>query len=172
VKDPQSSTHRENARRTLIFSFGKSVVVAALDFILGLRLQFVNAGTEPAIDVAFAALVHVRVDALVIVTDPLFNSRPHQLVALAARYALPTIYPYREFAAAAGLMSYGGNLTEPWYLAGVYAGRILKGEKAADLPIQQTPNSRLSSISRRRHRLASRCRPRCSLAPVKAGENW
>jgi len=106
--------------------------------ILGLRLQFVNAGTEPEIDVAFAALVHARVDALVVVTDPLFNSRPHQLAALAARYALPTIYPYREFAAAGGLISYGGNLTEPWYLAGVYAGRILKGEKAADLPVQQT----------------------------------
>jgi putative ABC transport system substrate-binding protein len=106
--------------------------------ILGLRLQFVNAGTEPEIDVAFAALVHARVDALVVVTDPLFNSRPHQLAALAARYALPTIYPYREFAAAGGLISYGGNITEPWYLAGVYAGRILKGEKAADLPVQQT----------------------------------
>ena len=79
-----------------------------------------------------------RVDALVVVTDPLFNSRPHQLAALAARYALPTIHPYREFTAAGGLISYGGNLTEPWYLAGVYAGRILKGEKAADLPIQQT----------------------------------
>ena len=51
---------------------------------------------------------------------------------------MPTIYPYREFAAAGGLISYGGNLTEPWYLAGVYAGRILKGEKAADLPVQQT----------------------------------
>jgi len=106
--------------------------------ILGPRLQFVNAGTEPEIDVAFAALVHARVDALVVVTDPLFNSRPHQLAGLAARYALPTIYPYREFAAAGGLISYGGNLTEPWYLAGVYAGRILKGEKAADLPVQQT----------------------------------
>jgi putative ABC transport system substrate-binding protein len=82
--------------------------------------------------------VHAPVDALVVVTDPLFNSRPHQLAALAARYALPTIYPYREFAAAGGLISYGGNLTEPWYLAGVYAGRILKGEKAADLPVQQT----------------------------------
>jgi putative tryptophan/tyrosine transport system substrate-binding protein len=79
-----------------------------------------------------------RVDALVVVTDPLFNSRPHQLASLAARYALPTIYPYREFAAAGGLISYGGNLSEPWYLAGVYAGRILKGEKAADLPVQQT----------------------------------
>lgn len=104
---------------------------------LRLRLQFVNAGTEPEIDVAFAALVQGRVDGLVVVTDPFFNSRSHQLAALAARYAMPAIYPYREFAAAGGLISYGSNLTEPWYLAGGYAGRILKGEKAADLPVQQ-----------------------------------
>jgi putative ABC transport system substrate-binding protein len=106
--------------------------------ILGLRLQFVNAGSESEIDTAFATLVQGRVDALVVVTDPLFNSWPDQLAALAARHALPAIYPYREFAAAGGLMSYGGNLTELWYLAGAYAGRILKGEKAADLPVQQT----------------------------------
>jgi len=97
----------------------------------------VNAGTEPEIAAAFAALVQWRVDALVVITDPLFNSRTHELAALAAHYALPAIYPYREFAAAGGLISYGGNLTEPWYLAGGYAGRILKGEKAAELPVQQ-----------------------------------
>jgi putative ABC transport system substrate-binding protein len=105
---------------------------------LGLSLHFVNASTEREIDTAFATLVQGRVDALVIVTDPLFNSWPDQLAALAARHALPAIYPYREFAAAGGLINYGGNLTEPWYLAGAYAGRILKGEKAADLPVQQT----------------------------------
>jgi putative tryptophan/tyrosine transport system substrate-binding protein len=105
---------------------------------LGLSLHFVNANTEREIDTAFATLVQERVDALVIVTDPLFNSWPDQLAALAARYALPAIYPYREFAAAGGLISYGGTLTDPWYLAGVYAGRILKGEKAADLPVQQS----------------------------------
>lgn len=97
-----------------------------------------NAGTEREIDIAFATLAKGRVDALVVITDPLFNSRPDQLAALAARHALPVIYPYREFAAAGGLISYEGNLTEPWYLAGVYAGRLLKGEKAADLPVQQT----------------------------------
>src|SRR5262249_2651246 len=107
---------------------------------LGLRLQFVNAGTEPEIDTAFAALVDARVDALVVITDPFFNSRPHQLAALAARHALPAIYPYPEFAAAGGLVSYGGNLTEPWYVAGGYAGRLLKGEKAAALPVQQNTN--------------------------------
>jgi putative ABC transport system substrate-binding protein len=105
---------------------------------LGLSLHFVNASTEREIDTAFATLVQGRVDALVIVTDPLFNSWPDKLAALAARHALPAIYPYREFAAAGGLINYGGNLTEPWYLAGAYAGRILKGEKAADLPVQQT----------------------------------
>jgi putative ABC transport system substrate-binding protein len=105
---------------------------------LGRNLRFVNASTEREIDVAFATLTQERVDALVVVTDPLFNSRPDQLAALAARYALPAIYPYREFAVAGGLISYGGTLTDPWYLAGVYAGRILKGEKAADLPVQQS----------------------------------
>jgi len=105
---------------------------------LGLSLNFVNASTDREIDTAFATLVQGRVDALVVFTDPLFNSWPDQLAGLAARHALPAIYPYREFAAAGGLISYGGNLTEPWYLAGVYAGRILKGEKPADLPIQQS----------------------------------
>jgi ABC-type uncharacterized transport system substrate-binding protein len=104
---------------------------------LGLRLQFVNASTEVEINAAFPALQQRRVDALVVITDPLFNSRADQLAALAAQYALPAIYPYREFAAAGGLISYGSNLTEPWYLAGGYAGRILKGEKAAELPVQQ-----------------------------------
>jgi len=105
---------------------------------LGLRLQFVNADSEREIDTAFATLVQGRVEALVVITDPFFNSLTNQLAALAARHALPAIYPYREFAAAGGLISYGGNLTEPWYLVGAYAGRILKGEKAADLPVQQT----------------------------------
>jgi len=105
---------------------------------LGLRLYIVNAGTDHEIDMAFAAFAQNRVDALVVVTDPVFNSRPDQLAALAARYALPAIYPYREYAAAGGLISYGGTLTGPWHLVGAYAGRILKGEKPADLPVQQT----------------------------------
>jgi putative ABC transport system substrate-binding protein len=105
---------------------------------LGLDLRFVNASTEREIDMAFPTLVQERVDALVVVTDPLFNSRPNQVSTLAARHALPAIYPYREFATAGGLISYGGTLTEPWYLAGAYAGRILKGERAADLPVQQS----------------------------------
>jgi putative ABC transport system substrate-binding protein len=111
---------------------------------LGLRLQFVNAGTEREIDAAFAAFSQSHVEAVLVITDPLFNSRAHQLAALAARYALPAIYPYREYAVAGGLISYGGNLTEPWYLAGGYAGRILRGEKAAELPVQQ--NTRVTVV--------------------------
>jgi len=106
--------------------------------ILGLKLHVVNASTDREIDMAFATLDQERVGALVVVTDPLFNSRPDQLAALAAHHAVPAIYPYREFAAAGGLMSYGSNLTEPWRVAGAYAGRILKGEKPADLPVQQS----------------------------------
>jgi ABC-type uncharacterized transport system substrate-binding protein len=105
---------------------------------LGLSLHIVNAGTDREIDTAFVALAQRRVDALVVITDPVFNSRPDQLAALAARHALPAIYPYREYAAAGGLISYGGTLAGPWYLLGAYAARILKGERTADLPVQQT----------------------------------
>jgi putative ABC transport system substrate-binding protein len=105
---------------------------------LGLSLYIVNAGTDREIDTAFVALAQKLVDALVVVTDPLFNSRPDQLAALAMRHALPAIYPYREYAAAGGLISYGGTLTDPWYVVGTYAARILKGETTADLPVQQS----------------------------------
>jgi putative ABC transport system substrate-binding protein len=102
---------------------------------LGLQLLVVNAGSERDFDTAFTTLVEQRVEALLIVGNALFTGQRYRLVAVAARYALPTIYPLREFVAAGGLMSYGGSLTDAYRKVGVYAGRILKGEKPADLPV-------------------------------------
>jgi putative tryptophan/tyrosine transport system substrate-binding protein len=101
------------------------------------QILVVSASTETDIDKAFTTLVEKRVGALVVGNDPFFNARPDQLVALAARHAVPAIYPYREFATAGGLMSYGSNLADTYRLAGVYTSRILKGEKPADMPVQQ-----------------------------------
>ena len=104
---------------------------------LGLRLRVVHASTEHDIDAAFASFVRQRVDAGVVLPDALFNSRANQIVALAARYALPTIYSLREFPSVGGLMSYGTGLADAYRQAGIYTGRILKGEKPEDLPIVQ-----------------------------------
>src|SRR5262249_48742403 len=93
---------------------------------LGLQLFVVNAGSERDFDTAFTTLVEHRIEALLIVGNALFTSQRYRLVAVAARYALPTIYPLREFVAAGGLMSYGGSLTDAYRQVGVYAGRILK----------------------------------------------
>ena len=104
---------------------------------LGLQAHVVRAGTPSEIDAAFRALVELRAEALVVSADPLFINRRDQLVALAARHAMPAIYQWREFAAAGGLMSYGSDLANNYRQAGVYAGKILYGTKPADLPVQQ-----------------------------------
>jgi ABC-type uncharacterized transport system substrate-binding protein len=105
---------------------------------LGVRLHVLHASTEADFEAAFATAAQLRTAALVISTaDPLFNSHAAQLGALALRHSVPAIYQYREFAAAGGLMSYGGYATDTYRLGGVYTGRILKGEKPADLPVQQ-----------------------------------
>jgi putative ABC transport system substrate-binding protein len=105
---------------------------------LGLQLHVLNASTERDIDMAFATLVQLRAGGLVVGGDVFFTSRSEQLAALTLRHVVPSIFQDRAFAAAGGLMSYGGNLTDSYRLAGVYTGRILKGEKPADLPVVQS----------------------------------
>jgi putative ABC transport system substrate-binding protein len=106
--------------------------------LLGLQLHVLRASTESDITASFATLVQLRADALVIGSDAYFNSRSEQFAALSLRNAVPTIYQYREFAAAGGLMSYGSSLTDLYRLIGIYTGRILNGDKPADLPVQQS----------------------------------
>jgi putative ABC transport system substrate-binding protein len=103
---------------------------------IGQDIEILNARTIREIDAAFATLAQMRADALLVATDPLFFTRATQLVVLSARHAIPTLYSRREFAAAGGLVSYGPNQDESYRLLGVYAARILKGEKPGDLPIQ------------------------------------
>ena len=105
---------------------------------LGFRLHVVNASTDPELDVVFETLTQLRAGALVIAPDPFFTARCERLAGLVVHHALPAIYAQREFAAAGGLMSYGGGLKDAYRKAGVYTGRILKGEKPADLPVQQS----------------------------------
>ena len=107
--------------------------------ILGLQLRVLHASTERDFDTVFASLVQQRIDGLVITSsDPFFSSHGQQLGALSLRYAVPTVYQFRAFAAAGGLVSYGSGLRDAYHTAGVYTGRLLKGEKPADLPVQQS----------------------------------
>jgi putative tryptophan/tyrosine transport system substrate-binding protein len=104
---------------------------------LGLELNVLRASTERDIDEAFATLIPLRVGGLVIVNDVFLITREEQLAALALRHKLPTIFQSRESVVAGGLMSYGGSASDAYRQAGVYTGRVLKGEKPADLPVQQ-----------------------------------
>jgi len=103
----------------------------------GVQLPILKAGTESEIDAAFASLVQLQAGALLVAADPFLFSRHEQLVALASRHAVPAIYPWREAVAAGGLISYGPSLTAVFREIGIYTGKILKGAKPADLPVQQ-----------------------------------
>jgi len=121
-------TDAENQRRDL----------EAAGHAIAQRIVFLDAGSEREIDAAFASLVQQRAGALLVASDPLLFGHRDQIVTLAARHAVPAIYQWRDFAVAGGLMSYGTVLAEMYRPVGVYTGRILKGEKPADLPVQQS----------------------------------
>jgi putative ABC transport system substrate-binding protein len=106
---------------------------------LGLQLHVFRASTEGDIGTTFKSIAQNRISALAVAADPFFNSRRVKIVDLAARHALPAMYPFREYPVAGGLMSYGIDLPDAYRQVGVYAGRILKGEKPADLPVVQPP---------------------------------
>ena len=105
---------------------------------LGRRLEVLTASTERDLEAAFTTMVRRQAGALIVMPDPFLFDRREQLIALAAGYAMPTIYPWRKFTEDGGLMSYGGNFIELHQQAGIYVGKLLKGAKPADLPVQQT----------------------------------
>jgi putative ABC transport system substrate-binding protein len=113
----------------------KNTQAAALK--LGLQIHVLNASSEGDFDAVFAKLHELRAGALIIGQDVLFNNQSEQLAALTVRHGMPAIYPLREFAVAGGLISYGASQSDAWRQAGIYVGRILKGEKPAELPVIQ-----------------------------------
>ena len=123
------------ADRALAQAQSREVLSAARK--LGLELHVLNASSERDFEAVFANLIRLRAGGLVIGAGSVFLRGVEQLAALTVRHAVPAIYEYREFPAAGGLMSYGANLTESYRLAGIYTGRVLKGDKPADLPVQQ-----------------------------------
>ncbi len=133
----------------------------------GLRLLALNASNPTEIEAAFATLVLERADLLQIGVDSLFASALNQIVALAARHSVPTIYPWREFTGAGGLMNYGAIILDALRQVGVYTGKILKGEKPAGLPVQRPTKLGLSLTSRLPRHSASPYRRRCSTAPTR-----
>jgi len=112
--------------------------VIAASRAIGVGIQLLKASSDGEIDAAFTTLAQARTGALLVANDLFLNSRYDQLITLAAHHAIPTMYPFREFTVAGGLMSYGTNLTEGYRQLGIYVGRILKGEKPAELPVVQS----------------------------------
>jgi len=133
---------------------------------LGLQLVVANARTESDLEMAFTTLSQERVGAVLVGNGTFFGRRTEQLAALAARHALPAIFPYREYVLAGGLMSYGSSIGYLYHHAGILTGRILKGEKPADLPVEQVTKIELS-ISRPPKRSASPSRKHCWRLPTR-----
>jgi putative tryptophan/tyrosine transport system substrate-binding protein len=134
---PTASTIALLVNPTNVLSKSETKDVQDAARLLGLHLHVLNASTEGQIDAAFAALVELRATALVVSVDTFLNNSRGQIVALAARYAVPAVYGVRDYVNAGGLMSYGTDLIDVYRQQGIYAGRILKGARPADLPIQQ-----------------------------------
>jgi putative ABC transport system substrate-binding protein len=122
---------------TLLAVTAATATIPVVFTVGGDPVGLLNAHTDEEIDAAFAAMVQIRAGALLIGADPYFTGRRDKIIALAARHRIPTIYEQREHALAGGLMSYGTNLADGYRQAGIYTGRILKGEKPADLPVIQ-----------------------------------
>jgi putative tryptophan/tyrosine transport system substrate-binding protein len=122
-----------NQSRPIAKSQTTELQAAAQTF--GQQIQIINADSEQKLEPAFATMAQLKVGALLVAADPFFNAKREQIVSLAARYAIPAIYEQRAFATAGGLMSYGTNLPEGYRQAGIYTGRILKGERPGDLPV-------------------------------------
>jgi len=111
--------------------------VSATALAFGLKLHILNASRESDFDRVFAELIELRAGGLVISGGPFFTSQSEKLAALTVRHAVPAVFQYHEFAAAGGLLNYGSDATDAYRLAGIYTGRVLKGERPADLPVQQ-----------------------------------
>ncbi len=134
-----ASLNRPGGNATGVTIFGAAAVTKRLQAqSLGLQMHVLSASNEGELEVAFATMAQHRAGALLVASDLFFLGRRDQLVSLAARHQIPAIYYLREFAEAGGLMSYGNRLPEVYRLVGVYVGRVLKGEKPADLPVMQS----------------------------------
>jgi putative ABC transport system substrate-binding protein len=129
---------------TLATADSQSEDLQAAARTLGLQLHVLHASNERDFDTIFAKFRQLRITALVIGADAFFNSRREQLIALAARHSVPTVYPWPEAVTAGGLMSYGTNITDAYRQAGAYLGRILKGAAPADLPVYQSTKIELA----------------------------
>jgi putative ABC transport system substrate-binding protein len=135
--------------------------------VVGVRLVVLNAASPEEIEETFATIARQRIGAVLISADSLFVTQHSQIVTLAARYAIPALYHRREFTMAGGLVSYGASLSDAYRLVGTYTGRVLKGEKPADLPVQQATTIELVINLKQQRRSASLSRRRCSCAPTR-----